>query len=258
MDRTNHLRRALENGESAYGARAATFSPAVIEVYGSLGLDWVWLDMEHAGPSPWDSQLVSELTRAADVAGVELLVRLPGEDPHLIRKVLDAGVRSLLIPRVETAEEVREAVAATRFRYDGGPGERGVAQGRVTQWGQDTEHYVDEEDENVTLGVMIENRTAVENLDDILAVPELGFVFVGPSDLSVSLGRPLEKGHPEVRDHIDRIERAAREAGVPLAGIANSPEAIRDAEECGYQLLRIGGELAAAETVIGDRLDAVR
>ncbi|MFB6124099.1 MAG: HpcH/HpaI aldolase/citrate lyase family protein [Haloferacaceae archaeon] len=258
MDRTNHLRRTLEAGRSAYGARAATFSPAVVEVYGSLGLDWVWLDMEHAGPSPWDSHLLADLTRAADVAGVELVVRLPGEDPHLIRKVLDAGVRTLLAPRVETAAEVREAVAATRFRYDGGPGERGVAQGRVTQWGQDTDGYVEEEDENVTLGVMIENATAVENLDDILGVPDLGFVFVGPSDLSVSLGRPLEKDHPDVRGHVERIERAALDADVPLAGIANSPEAIRDAEERGYQLLRIGGDLSSAQSVLGERLDAVR
>ncbi|WP_423751582.1 HpcH/HpaI aldolase family protein [Salinirarus marinus] len=258
MDRTNHLRRTLEAGESAYGAQAATFSPAVVEVYGSLGLDWVWVDLEHAGPSPWDGQWLSDLTRAADVADIELLVRLPGGDPKLIRKALDAGVRTLLIPRVESAAEVREAVAATRFRYDGGPGDRGVARGRVTEWGRDTDGYVEEEDANVTLGVMIENAAAVESLDDILAVPDLGFVFVGPADLSVSLGRPLEKGHPDVRGHVDRIERAALDAGVPLAGIASSAEAVRDAEDRGYQLLRIGGDISSAQSVLGERLDAVR
>ena len=258
MDRTNDLRRALADDESYYGARAATFSPTTIEVYGEIGLDWVWLDLEHAGPTPWDSQRLADLTRAADIADVELVVRLPGGDPHLIRRVLDAGVRTILVPRVETAAEVREAVEATRFRYDGGPGERGIAQGRVTTWGQDTEGYVDEEDENVCLGVMIENKTAVDNLDDILAVPELGFVFVGPSDLSVSLGRPLEKDTDEHREHVERTERKTVEAGVPLAGIAESPETIRAAEERGYRLLRIGGELASAATVLGGRLDELR
>jgi 2-dehydro-3-deoxyglucarate aldolase len=258
MDRTNDLRRTVEAGDVAYGARAATFSPAVVEVYGGIGLDWVWLDFEHAGPSPWDSQLLADLTRAADVAGVELLVRLPGGDPHLVRKVLDAGVRNILVPRVETADEVRESVRATRFRYGVEPGTRGVAQGRVTRWGQDRDGYIDEEDANVSLGVMIENTTAVDNVGEILAVDDLGFVFVGPSDLSVSLGRPMEKDTDEHRRHVERVERAARDAGVPLAGIANDPESIREARRKGYRIIRMGGELASAERVLGERLDAVR
>jgi 2-dehydro-3-deoxyglucarate aldolase len=258
MDRTNSLRQTVEAGDVAYGARAATFSPAVIEVFGGVGLDWVWLDFEHAGPSPWDSQLLGDLTRAADVSDVELLVRLPGGDPHLVRKVLDAGVRNVLVPRVETAEEVRESVRATRFHYGDEPGERGVAQGRVTRWGQDRDDYVAEEDDNASLGVMIENTTAVENVEEILAVDELGFVFVGPSDLSVSLGRPMEKDTAAHREHVERIESAALDAGVPLAGIANDPDDIRAARERGYRIIRMGGELASAKQVLGERLAAVR
>lgn len=79
MNQSNSLREALENDEVVYGARASTFSPTVIEVYGTLGVDFVWLDFEHMGPSPYDSRVFEDLTRAADAGGTELFVRLPSD-----------------------------------------------------------------------------------------------------------------------------------------------------------------------------------
>ncbi|MFC7174841.1 aldolase/citrate lyase family protein [Haloplanus litoreus] len=83
------------------------------------------MDFEHTGESPWDSMLFESLTRAAEAGDIELFVRLPAPDQALIRKVLDAGVRNLLIPRIDSAAEVRRAVEATRFVYDGEPGSAG-------------------------------------------------------------------------------------------------------------------------------------
>jgi 2-keto-3-deoxy-L-rhamnonate aldolase RhmA len=134
-DQSNDLRRTIEDGGVVYGARSSTFSPTLVEVYGTLGVDFVWLDFEHMGPSPYDSHVFENLTRAAEVSGTELLVRLPSGDPPLIRTVLDAGVRNMLIPRVDSATAVREAVKATRFVYEGRPGERGKASGRASNWG---------------------------------------------------------------------------------------------------------------------------
>jgi 2-keto-3-deoxy-L-rhamnonate aldolase RhmA len=258
MDRTNDVRRALTAGDPVVGAGASTFAPEVVETYGALGLDFVWLDFEHDGPAPQNARLLNDLSRAADCAGTELLVRLPSEDPHLVRKTLDAGARNVLIPRVKTAEQVRTAAAATRFRHDGAPGERGVAQARVTTWGSDDDGYVDEEDEQVALGAMVESAAAVENLDAILDVPALSFCFVGPADLSVSLGHPNERDHPEVRETVADVEARVAESDVALAGIANSPAAVADARERGYDLLRIGGDLAVLRSALGDRVDAVR
>lgn len=257
MDQYNSLRRTVEDGGVVYGARSSTFSPTVIEVFGELGVDFVWLDFEHMGPSPYDSRLFEDLTRAAEAGGTELFVRLPSGDPPLVRKVLDAGVRNLLIPRVDSAAEVREAVEATRFVYDGAPGERGKASGRSSNWGT-ADGYVTTEDNEVCLGVMIEKTTAVEELADILSVPELGFVFIGPSDLSVQMGHPTNKTHPEVTAQIEEIEAAAREAGVPLGGIRNDPEAIAEAEQEGYQILRVGGDLSSITDTLGARLDTIR
>src|SRR6056297_399993 len=112
MRTENGLRRALEAGETVFGAAAATYSPTVVEILGDVGLDYVWIDLEHGGPSPYDSTALAELTRAAEAGGIELLVRLPKPEPALVRKVLDAGVRTVLLPRIETAEQLRPAVEA--------------------------------------------------------------------------------------------------------------------------------------------------
>lgn len=258
MDRRNRLRAAFEDGRVALGAKVTTFSPAMIEAYGGIGLDYAWLDLEHAGPSPYDSHAVAELTRTAEVAGIDPLVRLPSGDPHVVRKVLDAGVRSLLIPRVETAGEVRRAVEAARFGLDGEPADRGVGIGRASRYGTDLDGHPETEDREVLVGVMVENVTAVENIDGILSVPDLGFVFVGPADLSVSLGRPLETDHPEVRRRVERIREATVEAGVPVGRIADDPAVAREAVADGYAMLRVGGDVDAATAVVGERVEAVR
>jgi 2-dehydro-3-deoxyglucarate aldolase len=257
MNQNNEFRQTIEADGVVYGARSSTFSPAVIEVFGEVGIDFVWLDFEHMGPSPYDSTVFENLTRAAEAGGTELFVRLPSGDPALIRKVLDAGIRNVLIPRVDSAAEVQEAVEATRFVYDNSPGERGKASGRSSNWGNAAD-YVATEDEQVCIGVMIEKTTAVHELDDILSVAELGFVFIGPSDLSVQMGHPTDKQHPEVQQQVEGIRQACLDADVPLGGIANDPEAIEQAKSDGYQIIRMGGDLSSVQQTLGERLAQVR
>ncbi|PSP33549.1 aldolase [Halobacteriales archaeon QH_10_67_22] len=253
----NGFRRALEAGETVLGASAATFSPTVIETLGAVGLDFVWLDFEHGGPSPWDATVFEELTRAAEAGDIELLVRLPKPDPALVRKVLDAGVRTILIPRVETAEQLRPAVEAAHFAYDGDVGDRGVGVGRTSEWAGYVDSYIGREDEEVLVGTMIENERAVENIEEILAVPHLGFAFVGPADLAMSLsgGTPTAKNPEAVADAAERTREACLDAGVPIGRIKNDPDEAQAAIDAGYQIVRIGGDTGAIRAVLGERLD---
>jgi 2-keto-3-deoxy-L-rhamnonate aldolase RhmA len=257
---TNHIRERFEQGEAALGARVETFSPMLIEVYGQLGYDFAWLDFEHGGPSPYDSTALDPLVGAAQCAGIELLIRPPSGDPPLIHKILDTGVRSVLIPRIETTEEVREAVRAAHFVYDGVAGDRGWGVGASHPTGEDptSDEFIEREDESVLVGVMIEHRRAVENIDNILAVPELGFAFIGANDLSISLGHPRETDHPEVRDAIETVERACIDADVPFGAPHHDTDAARTALEAGYRILRIGDEVGAVRDALGTRLDALR
>ncbi len=256
MRTENGLKRKLEAGETVLGASTSTFSPTVIETFGMLGLDWVWLDFEHAGPSPYDSSVFEELTRAAEVADIELLVRLPEPSPPLVRKVLDAGVRTLLFPRIETAAQLRPAVEAAYFSYDGGVGERGVGVGRAGEWAGYDDSYVANEDDEILVGTMIENQRAVENIEEILSVPNLGFAFLGQADLTISLsgGDPTAKNPEEVGAAIDRTLEACKERSVPIGRIKNDPAEAQQAIDQGYQIVRVGGDTGAIRTVIGDRL----
>jgi 2-dehydro-3-deoxyglucarate aldolase len=260
MRTENGLRRALERGETVFGASCATFSPTVIEVMGDLGLDYVWLDLEHGGPSPYDSTALEELTRAAEAADIDLLIRLPAPDPPLIRKVLDAGVRTILLPRIETADELRPAVEAAYFAYDGDVGGRGVGVGRSGRWAGYVDSFVGGEDEEILVGTMIENERAVENIEELLAVPHLGFAFVGPADLAMSMsgGDPLAKHPDAVQSAVDRTLEACLDAGVPVGRIRNSVEEARAAADAGYQIVRIGGDVSSVRTTLGDRLAGVK
>jgi 2-dehydro-3-deoxyglucarate aldolase len=259
MRTENGLRRALERGETVFGASCATFSPTVIETLGDVGLDFVWLDFEHGGPSPYDSTALEELTRAAETADVDLLVRLPAPEPPLVRKVLDAGVRTVLLPRIETAAELRPAVEAAYFAYDGDVGDRGVGVGRSGRWAGYVDSFVGGEDSEVLVGTMIENERAVENIEEILAVPQLGFAFVGPADLAMSMsdGDPLAKHPDAVQSAIDRALEACLDAGVPAGRIRNSVEEARAAAAAGYRIVRIGGDVGSIRATLGDRLDAL-
>jgi len=260
MRSENGLRRALEADEAVFGASCETFSPTTIETLGSLGLDFVWLDFEHSGPSPYDSTVFEDLTRAAEVADIELLVRLPKPEPPLVRKVLDAGVRTILIPRVETAAEIEQAVRAAHFAIDGEVGDRGVGVGRSGNWEGYVDSFIGGEDSEVLVGTMIENQRAVENIEEILSVPNLGFAFVGPADLGMSMsgGEPLAKNPEQLQAAIDRTREACLDAGVPIGRIRNSVEEARAAVDDGYQIVRIGGEVASVRSTLSSRLEGVR
>ena len=252
--RSNELRRTLDGDGVALGVLDDTYSPTLVEFYAELGLDFVWLDTEHGGLSPSDGERLEELLRATNGTETELLVRLPSPDPAYVRKALDVGVRNAFISRIESAAEVRRAVRASRFRYDGEAGDRGFANPRASRWGT-ADDYVRTEDEETLVGVTIETRTAVDNLDEILDVPELGFVFVGPLDLAVSLGHPGEPDHPEVREAVEEIREASIDAGVPVGGLGFGMDDVNEKAESGYQMLNLGSTTGALKQVVTSWFD---
>jgi 2-dehydro-3-deoxyglucarate aldolase len=251
----NGLRTRLANDEVALGVLDNAYSPTLVELYGELGADFVWVDLEHGGPDPGDGPTIESLLRAAERTGTELLVRLPDPDPASVRKALDCGVRSLFMPRVESPTTLRAAVRAARFEYDGEPGDRGLAAPRARRWGL-ADDYVATEDRETLVGVTVETATAVERIDDLLAVPELGFVFIGPLDLSVSLGHPGEYDHPDVRSAIERVRSAAVDADVPVGGLGFGMDDVNQKATNGYQLINLGSTTGAIQRTVSSWLEA--
>ncbi|WP_226011357.1 HpcH/HpaI aldolase family protein [Halomicrobium salinisoli] len=252
--RTNDLRETLEAGDVALGVLDNTYSPSLVEMYGDLGADFVWIDLEHGGPSPWDAPAMENLLRAAEVTGTELLVRLPEPDQGLVRKALDAGVRTAFISQVQGPEDVREAIEASQFTYaEDEPGRRGMAAPRARRWGM-AEDYPETEDEEVMIGVTIENESALNSIDEILEVPELGFVFLGPLDLSVSLGHPGEVDHPEVQEAVEEVREKAQAADVPVGGLGFGPDDVSAKADAGYQLINMGSTMGALQGAVKEWL----
>lgn len=255
MNTENHFQCEIQSDNHVLGAGVKTYSPALIEIYGQLGLDFAWLDFEHGGPSPWNTHLFENLTRAAELAEINLLVRLPGNNPSLIRKVLDAGVRNIMIPRVTTADEVRDVVKAGRFTFKGEPGKRGAALGRARNYGYGDDDYLSLEDETVCIGVQIETVESVDVIEEILSVPELGFVYFGPGDLSIQMGRNTPQS--DVEDELTSVLSKCRNSNIPVGRTFSNPDSAMRGIKQGYRIIRLGDDFEAIRNTLEERIEQI-
>ena len=179
----NRFKSRLQTGETMFGCWVALCAPYSAEVAGHAGFDWVLIDGEHA---PNDLQSLVAQLQVLDPLPPEVLVRLPMAEPWLIKQVLDAGARNLLIPMVNSAAEANANVRAMRYPPRGIRGV-GHALGRASRFGEIAD-YQNAADDGLSLLVQIETAAALLALDDILAVDGVDGAFIGPADLAADLG----------------------------------------------------------------------
>jgi len=222
-----------------------------------VDVEYGYLDLEHAGFSPYDSVELERMQMAADKAGITLVVRLPGSEPSMIRKVLDAGIRTIIIPRIKTADEVKQSIRASRFSYQEKPGKRGFGTAPVNDWGVRSERYTEDEDTSVLVGIMIETAEAVENVQEITSVPELGFVKIGAGDLSVSLGAPQEYTSSKIQKAISGVGKACQSNEIPIGRGVSGIEGAQKALEEGYKLIDIGGDVEIFRNTLKERVKSI-
>jgi 4-hydroxy-2-oxoheptanedioate aldolase len=202
------------------GTFAAIPHPIAIEVTATARPDFLCIDAEHGQIG---RELIENLIRAADVHGVPAMVRVPGHAPESIAGVLDAGAAGVLVPRVSTAEQARAAVSATRYPP---VGERGVGPGRAAGYGYRIPDYLKSANDKLVLAVQIETAEGLANVEDIVAVTGVDVIFIGPGDLSVSLGALGPDGAERVEAAILTIAAAARKAGKSVGIFRPSPDDI--------------------------------
>lgn len=258
MAERNEIREAIESGGYVLGARTVAASPVMIDVFGALGLDFVWLDTEHTGRSPYDSVAFNQFVRAARSADIEPFVRLADPDPAMVRNMLDAGVGTLLLPRIKTAAQLREAVRAAHYSYGPGAGERSIGATKANDWGADMAEYPRRADDSVLVGALVETAEAVDDIEEILDVPELGFVFLGPADLSISMGHPMELDHPEVRAGLERVRAACERRDIPVGEMVNTATEAAEVIEGGARIVRVGDDTRIVRETLAGRLDELR
>ncbi|WP_240420683.1 HpcH/HpaI aldolase family protein [Paenibacillus periandrae] len=208
------MAKSLKNGERVYGTLIISNSPRWPLEVAKLGLDFVFLDAEHM---PLDREQLSWMCRTYRAMNLAPVVRIPCPDPYQASMALDGGACGILAPYIETAEQVQALRAAVKFRPLKGQKLRDIMDGKEFPEPLLADYLQAYNEENLLL-VNIESKPALDALDEILAVPELDAVVIGPHDLSCSLGIPEQYGHPQFTEAVQLIIQKARSAGV-AAGI---------------------------------------
>ena len=214
--KTNRVKAKLKAGEPVFGASVMIPSPQIVEMLGAFGFDWVLLDCEH-GTLTLES--VELMAMAAEASGMTAIARPATRSADHILQVLDRGVMGVQVPHVNTAADAREVVQAVKYHP---LGRRGLAAGtRAAAYDAhgSLADYVRAANEATLIAVQLEERAAMENLDELLQVPDVDVFFVGPSDLSQSMGHPGNPKAAPVAEAIDRsferIVAAGRIPGTP-------------------------------------------
>ena len=221
----NPFKAGLARGETQFGLWLSSTSSYLAEIAATSGYDWLLIDGEHAPNTVQD--LYHQLQAIAPYRS-QPVIRPVEFQQALIKQVLDIGARTLLVPMIDTAEQARALVAATRYPP---VGTRGVGAGvaRAARWGR-VENYMACASEELCLLIQAESKTAIDNLDALLEVEGVDGIFIGPADLSASLGYPDNAAHPEVQQVIEqsirRIRKAGKAAGFLAVDIAMAQRAI--------------------------------
>ncbi|MDY6817930.1 MAG: aldolase/citrate lyase family protein [Halobacteriales archaeon] len=241
MPVTNPVKAKLDADEPVFGPWVASLSPRSAETLGAAGVDWIGIDMEHTPATATD---IEAIVRGAERHDVPAIVRLSSVDHAAgggAKRALDAGAKGLIIPRVESAEDAERAVRAARFPPQG---DRGVAGSvRANNHGEQFDDYVESANDVILVIVQIETKTAVERVDEILAVDGIDVAFIGENDLSTTYGNPGEKDRPEVREAVRTIRETAAEHDIHAGIVAGEPDRIERRIDAGFRVFLLGGDL---------------
>jgi len=218
------MKEKIARGEPALGVSVMFPSPHIVEMLGYAGADWVLIDCEHGSIGLGDVELMA---MAADAAGITAIARPRSNSAAEIQSVMDRGVKGVQIPHINCKADAERAVSAVKF----GPGAgRGLAAGtRPDKWGLGGKmpNFVEEANATSLVCVQIEHSEAVANIDEILTVPGIDVFFIGPSDLSQSMGYPGNPKAPPVAEAISTTLRKIRAAG-KVPGMPATTETVGD------------------------------
>jgi 2-keto-3-deoxy-L-rhamnonate aldolase RhmA len=249
----NKLRIALLQRKPVFGAWMQIGHPAIAEILGTLGFDWICVDLEHGAI---DLEGMTHLFRTIDAHESVPVTRVPANDPVWIRRSLDAGARGLIIPMINSVQDAESAVRAAKYPPRG---ERGFGYSRANMHGMKFEETIVEANNEIAIIAQIEHRKGIENIDAILQVPDIDGVFIGPLDLSGSYGKAGQMACPEVKHALARYLEACQHwnmsAGIHI--VRPDAKSVSKAIEQGYTLIGLGLDNVFLETGASQALKCI-
>lgn len=237
----------LAAGQALIGPLVSLPAPDVSDLLSRVGFDYLWIDLEHSAMDVAHAQ--AHLQAAA--GRCPCVIRVPENSEAWIKKALDTGCDGLIIPQIRSAAEARAAVAWCLYPPDG---RRGAGPTRAHGWGLDFGGYVASANTTLAIILQIEHIDAVQDIEAILQVPGIAALFVGPYDLSGSLGLLGQVGHPDVQAAIDRVIAACRSARMPMGLYVGDAAAARAGLSRGFTMIALGSDagllLSAAQAAL--------
>ncbi|MEZ5356145.1 MAG: aldolase/citrate lyase family protein [Bryobacteraceae bacterium] len=244
---------ALSRGERTIGAFLSTGYPVNAELVGQSGYDFVIIDLEHGMGSERD--ILGQM-HALSATGTAGLVRVESHDRQRVHRILDLGAHGIMFPRVDTAQQARDCVAAMRYPPRG---VRGVATlVRASGYGKDFDGYRDSSEAELLTILQIETAEAVRNVEQIAAVEGAGVLFVGPFDLSTSLGVFRQYDHPVFVEAVEKTIAAAKRHGRPLGILLPSPADLGRYHDLGFRLITCGADTSMLQSAAREMARVLR
>ena len=230
---TNRIRQAQAEGRPSFGGWSVLPGTLPAELMGRAGFDWVLIDTQHGGIAPGD---LLPMIQVLELSGTTPVVRVPWTDPPTIMRVLDFGARGVIVPMVNTAAEARAAAAAVRYPP------LGIRSFGPTRGGYGSPA---EANDDVVLLPMIETTLALENVEEIAATPGVDGLFIGPVDLGLSMGLPLDwtASSPGILDAVDRVVAACERTGRFAGTVSSSADHALDLLERGVSFITLGADV---------------
>lgn len=227
------FRKRLRQKKLLIGTLQTLPSPEVAEILIETGFDWIFIDAEHA---PYASGDVQRILQAAE-GKCPCVVRVPLKDEIWIKRVLDAGPAGIIVPHVNSAREAEEIIQMCMYPPQG---RRSVGISRAQGYGMKFQDYVKNANQHMAVILQIEHTDAVRNIESIVGVPGVSAVFVGPYDLSGSLGLLGNVSDSEVKKSIEKVREACERAGLAAGIFGVDAEAVKPYIESGYTLIAVG------------------
>jgi 2-keto-3-deoxy-L-rhamnonate aldolase RhmA len=238
MNHVERIREKWRRKELCIGTCAAFTDAAVSELFGEAGYDFVWIDLEHSAMGVADA--LNHL-RAARGAGAAVFIRVPSNDPVLVKPILELHPAGIIIPRIGSVADAEQAVASCRYPPRG---VRGFGPSRGCRFGDiPAVDYLASVDDEIMVIPQIEHIDAVNDIEAILDVPGIDSIVLGPGDLSATMGLGGQGGHPDVTAAVRKVLQAAIDRGIPAGHSCGfDPVCVREWIDMGVSWISVDGD----------------
>ena len=230
------FKEGLQQGNALIGTIITIPAPEVGEIFAGAGFDWLFVDLEHSTLSVREAQTILQAA-----SPTPCITRVPANDEVWIKKALDIGSAGLVIPMIRSAEDAKKAVRLCKYPPEGA---RGVGLARAHGYGAKFQEYVSAANDELAVIIQIEHIDAVNDIEEIVRIQGIDGWFIGPYDLSASMGKPGATTAPDVLDAIQKVKETARKANLPLGIFCSTIEAARSYMRDGYAFLVVGIDTA--------------